>query len=277
MKRFEYSILRAVPNRRRGEIVNIGIAVFLNGRTDIRVLPSLNKLKAIDPNINVEPIYQLGNNLGQLLPHDTPPESRREILNGFGDIWASEIAWFSCLAKEYDSQVDAILRALVVPPARERKPGNAPTRLETTMRHNFSLHKVLGTSQDDIASHRVIPHYLIASEENLYADFMLKNGAWHVTETIDFRGTQKTVHNDKFKVSALKAITLYKATKVFKKCVPLVVYYADQEKLDEVQPHINLLSDHAERLYNYADPKDMASYMDYILKAAGMSPVTQLS
>lgn len=243
----------------------------------MRVLPALNKLKAIDPNVNIEPIYQLGNSIGQLLPHDAPPGSRRELLNGFGDIWASEIAWFTCAAKDYDSQVESILRVLVVPPARERTPSAAPTRLETTLRYNFSLHKVLGSSPGDIDKHRVISRYPIACEENLYADFVLKNGAWHVTETIDFRGAQKNVHNNKFKVSALKAITLYKASKVLRNCVPMVVYYADPDRLDDVQPHINLLSDHAERLYNYADPKEMASYMDYILKKAGMSPITQAS
>jgi hypothetical protein len=51
---YSYSVLRVIPNQRRGECVNVGVVVFRpDGDTQVRMLSSLNKVYALDANIDV--------------------------------------------------------------------------------------------------------------------------------------------------------------------------------------------------------------------------------
>ena len=56
---YQYSVLRVIPNKRRGECVNVGLVVFFNNKIDVRVLPSLNKVRAIDGKVDLSQIFEL--------------------------------------------------------------------------------------------------------------------------------------------------------------------------------------------------------------------------
>ena len=55
---FKYAVLRAIPDPRRGEVVNIGLAIFHEQTVDVRMAPTLSKVLALDPGID---IYQYQN------------------------------------------------------------------------------------------------------------------------------------------------------------------------------------------------------------------------
>jgi hypothetical protein len=44
---YQYSILTAIPDARRGERVNVGIVVFREGKADVRFVQAAFKLKAL--------------------------------------------------------------------------------------------------------------------------------------------------------------------------------------------------------------------------------------
>ena len=44
---YEYAVLTAVPNPRRGERVNVGIIVFRDDRIDVRFKEAVYKLRAL--------------------------------------------------------------------------------------------------------------------------------------------------------------------------------------------------------------------------------------
>jgi len=271
---FNYSILRVVPDSGRGETINIGVVVFLDDRLDARILPSLNKLRAIDPNVNLEAVYALPEELDRLAGRGTA-ELRNQMLQQLPFVSTSGLGWFEIADQQaYEATIENIMRRLVMPPARAARRERAPSHLDRDLKKQFAKKNILGDKLDDVNHHRIVHHYPISVDDNLYADFVLRNGAWHVTETLDLRAKPETVRGDKFKQAAVKAITLDRASKVLGNgFTPLVVYAADQATLDIAQSHINLLSDYAERLYNFLDPSDLNAYLSRIYDTVGLSTI----
>jgi hypothetical protein len=115
-----YAVLRVIPDPRRGEIVNIGVAAFLHDRLDIRLLSSLAKVRAIDPRIDLQALFELPRALESFVaPLDTV-EQRHAVLAGFPGISVSDLGWFQLAnPTDYEREIEQLLYDLVMPPARE--------------------------------------------------------------------------------------------------------------------------------------------------------------
>lgn len=112
-------------------------------------------------------------------------------------------------------------------------------------------------------------HYPIAEDQDLYADFALKNGEFHFTETLDFRVSEGQL-NKKFGEAAVSSLTLDKAVKVFgKKTKRIVLYAATASVEQQIGRHINLVSDHADKVLNYESRADRALFVEDVLTALG--------
>jgi hypothetical protein len=267
----EYAVIRVVPDLRRGESVNIGVVAFLPGRLDIRILPSLHKVAAIDPALDLEDVRGWIARFDDLVAVLPTTAERHAVLRQLGNVQLSDLGCFRLArADDYDREIAGILDDLVVPPVKPRR--NEPaTRLEAAIRNQFAAQRMLGRSLEDISDHKIVPRFPVAAGGKLSVDFALRNGGWHVTETIDFSGAPETLHGAKFQQAAVKSITLDAATRKLEgDVIPLVVYQAlSDEILELVQPSIDLLSDYAERLYNYADPDQRSAYFDRMGRIAG--------
>src|SRR5437660_42133 len=115
---YRYSVLRAIPDQRRGECVNIGVVVFKpGGGTDVRLLSSLNKLYALDANIDVEQFEELPQMIVDWVSSTDDIERRHESLKQFGIVTVSDLGLFQCDDKQYEWFVDQIMNTLVKPPA----------------------------------------------------------------------------------------------------------------------------------------------------------------
>ncbi len=84
----------------------------------------------------------------------------------------------------------------------------------------------------------------ISEEEELDADFILKNGAYHVTVTLDLR--KAAIGKAQ---AALKAIVLDKSSAVLggPGGVEKIAVYAASPDAHEFRPHIGILTDYATR------------------------------
>lgn len=266
----QYAIIRVVPDLRRGEIVNIGLVAFLPHTLDIRLLPSFNKVRALDPTLNEETLRDYTRLMETLTAPLDSIEQKHRVISNLGSVQLSALGEFSLTpSQDYEPALQAILADLVVPPARPRQRART-SRLETTMRKEFDALRLLGKNVDDIERHMVVHHYPVEEHGNLSVDFALRNGRWHVTETIDFSRVRRKLSATQFNAAALKAITLDAASRKLGHIVPLVVYQAaSDDVLEVVQPSINLLSDYAEQLYNYANPDERAAYFNRMARAAG--------
>lgn len=267
-----YAILRVVPDPTRGERVNVGIVVFLEDRMDIRISPSLHKVRVLDPRVDIDNLYNLPATLNEAVAPDSSVEERHRFLRSIGLVELTELGWFRVdQHDDYEKQIERIINNVVKTPSRPRTNIPRATRLETSVKNMFKARGLLGKSLSDIENHQVVYKYPVDLDENLYADFALRNGHWHITETLDLRGDAKKKKTDKLKLTALKAITLDRAMKKLEGTpVPLVVYAADADAEDAISPHINLISDYTERAYNFLDPKDLSDYFDRMIRVAGL-------
>lgn len=265
---FDYSLIRVVPDRRRGEWANVGVCVYLQGVLDIRIHHNHSKLRALHPALNLEFLNDLPAAWNALAGGDISAEDRQALLARMPLAHASPIARFNCDSSDYDRELDAILRDLVVPPPGRTQRIHEP-RLVTDLRNKFIKAQMFSVHPDDINAHRVVQRFPVQAQANLYADFAVKNGVLRLTETLDFRAKRATIQHDKPGQAALKAITLERATKLHQDCIPSVVYACKPEDRELIQPSLNLLADSAQRLYDAGNADDMSSYMDMMHTAVG--------
>jgi hypothetical protein len=264
-----YSILRLTPDAARGETVNIGIAVFLPDRIDVRVIPGAAKIRALNPNVSIDRLYALPELLNKMAGSLGNDSARLSVMQAFPLIELSDFGKFVSDARPYEDQVQSLLERFVKTPPRLRK-AEKISRLDKELRTAFSASKLLGDHATDIKSHLVIPNFAISEAEELYADFALKNGKWHITATVDFRVARTSIRSAKRGQAAIKAITLDSAVRRFgtSNTVPLTVYTANDEDRDLIEPQLAMLHDYSERVYDFSSANDRAAYMEHMVTAA---------
>ncbi len=268
---YKYSLIRVVPDPRRGEWLNAGLAVFLDQSIDVRLLPDVTKLRCIAPSLDRRLIDDLAPGWNAFCEGMESAEERQRALSRLSFAHASGLATFAASRETYEPTVQSIMRDLVIPPAARRLRYMPPeSRLQTTLKRIFRKQNVLGRFESDIDSHLIVPNFLIDEGARAHADFALKNGVLRVTETMDFRVSPEQIKQAKHNQGALKSITLDLARKKFKKCHTSVVYATNPGTEELIQPTIRMMSDYAQTLYHYNDPKDFDAYLHAMLKGSGL-------
>ena len=245
---FNYAILRASPDARRGECVNIGVIVFLPDRIDVRVSETRKTVVLTGKSWDsyVQDYAEL------LIASDNPDfddVERVGLLRSIqNEITMSDLGWFEARGtRQYEKSINDILKALVVRPKVPR--GSAAAKINSEISNHFRSAKIMAGADDDLASGKVIRNLVIDRDEGLSADFALQNGVLNVATTLDFRSSQPRKGQ-----AALKAITLDKARRVFdgSKVKRLAVYAVAPVRQDEVREHISLLRDYSDELFNWS-------------------------
>lgn len=275
MAKYEYSVLRLRPSKRRGEVVNVGLAIFLPDRTDIRLLPDVSKIRALDPNYDASFLQDIPSLINKFVSVSSPPPHRLKEIEILGVVEATDLGWFECDEDGYEKNVLDHLSRLVFVPRKtlERKP--RVTRLVKELKDNFLKKKILGKEIKDAEKHMVVSGFPIAEEEGLYADFAIRNGVWNFTESLDFRSSVEILRSKaKQEQVALKAITLDKSRKKFENSIPLVVYSVDKGMEDLIERHLQILKDYAKETFNYSDQEERDKFMKKMLAAAGVGQIS---
>jgi len=168
---------------------------------------------------------------------------------------------------EYQEQVRAVLGESVNPPSLAS--GNAApiTRrrnvVRRKLRDHFRARGLWSRNDEDIDNHRVVEHFPIAPAYGLIADFALKNGVMHVTETIDFE--VQSLKGKRIEAQA-KTLVLTEAVKVFGPDTRRYVVAAGSSQ-SEVQSSIALLRENAE-VFALESAEEMTRYVDRMASAA---------
>lgn len=262
---YKFAILRVVPDERRGERVNIGVVVFRPDGPDVRIFPSLAKVRALDATVDLDQLFLLPARLDQWLSKEESPESQHNALRHFGLVEVSELGTFEVRADDYESQVRHIMNTLVKPlpaPAGDVR----HTQIQKEVRDVFKMQGILGQKLDDIDKKLVVPNFPIGETENLTVDFALRNGGFHLTETIDYRVRRMT---DKQKETGLVAVKLHQASLKFGvETERTVLYYPPEGSSKALTPWINLLSEYADEVLNLASHDERQFYFRSIHEAA---------
>lgn len=265
MLRYEFSMIKISPDMVRGEVFNIGLIVFKPNGTDVRLTNSLNKIRMLgnefcEKNLNkvAEDIRWVSSNVEE--PKDICSFFREQII-------ISDPGFFTVQnADEYERKVHELLVNYIDPEKVASK--HYRKRITTNLKQKFIEYGIFGEDQGDIKNHKVIPSYPIAADEGLYADFLLKNGSYHLTETLDLRTDNKKV---KLGEAALKALTIDKARITLRGGVQSTLIFAvDNLAQEKTKIHqLNILRDRVQNSYNLNSKQDMSEYFDYMLSKAG--------
>lgn len=268
MSTYKYSIIRITPNPVRAETINVGIVVMKPSGPDVRVIDSPAKLKAITNMFGLEALENSQKQLEKILTSGLSIDQAALFFQG--SFTLSSVGTFNAAdERQYENKINELNKIFITPERAKRKTEVSQKRIITELKDRFEQEGIMGKNLQDISEHKVVQGYPLSESEGLYAELLLKNGVYHLTETLDLR-----ISNNRQKMgeSAFKAVTMNAAKTIWKSEVKtFVVFAADipQEKAHSQQ--LNLVGGYADNVFNLLSSDDMASYYDHMLVAAGKS------
>lgn len=264
MNTYRYSLIRLTPNFEKGETINVGLVVYLNQGIDVRIINSESKLKAIDTNLDLHYLNDLTDSLIHLSELVEDVELLPKLFKG--SLSLSSFGMFSVSSNEtYDDKIKNLMDRLINPHKKKYK--RVKRNIFFDIKEVFKKQGILGQSESDIFNHKVVTNFTISHDEGLVADFLLKNGKYHLTETIDFRAENIKKQMGE---AAVSAITISKANEVYLNNIDSFVIYAAETIAQEqsARKQLNLLEKHCDNLINSYSKSDMDFYYDRMLNAA---------
>ena len=258
---YKFSLLRVSASPPRDERLNVGLAVFRDGRLDVRLLRSLSKLNALSLSYDIDLIRSTAESLKDLdrslSDGRGPGEVRLSKLKEVAAFDFSPMGEFDARSPDaYEQQVSFLLKSFVEPePAPKKTSRGKGTKLVASLRNAFKSGRVLAQRGEDIDAHRVVPNVELAT--GLVADFVLKNGAMHVIETVDASAEASNVIKA-IKDIALSALTIEQARMTYGDgaTVGRLVYQASSE-MEALASSALLAAEHQRiELINWASGDD---------------------
>lgn len=265
---YKYSVIRITPNPVRAESINVGFVVTSSeGVADVRVLESYTKIKALTNDYSMEQLGELKDQLEKMLSC----LSLEQVAAFFkGSITLSSFGNFTAETKEeYDDEINKINRMYISPIRAGRRLPVTQKRIITELKDEFERFGMLGKNVNEIHDHKVVQGYPLSEAEGLYAELLLKNGAYHLTETLDFRSSNL---KQKLGDTAVKAITMNTAKTMWRDDVnTFLVYAAEASQERTYAQQLNLIHGYSDKMYNLLSSSDMSLYFEHMLSAVGKS------
>ena len=260
---FEYAVLTAIPDPRRGERVNLGVVVFGRDHLDVRLEDAGVKLRALTGETWDARLTAIERRIASLFEAGVSAKDLNSRI-GFCEtvVHPSALGSFAVDSdSDYERVLAEILQSLVILPKRERL--DRQSRINTEIALHFRKVGIMAKKAETINDGKVVRNFPIAPEEGLSADFALKNGKLCVTSTLDLRKQTANLAE-----AALKSIILDKAANIYGDEVKRIgVYAADDEAEVVFRTHIELLKDYAESVYNWSDLDGQRGFKNAIFDA----------
>lgn len=263
---YKYAIAQLEANPSRGERLNIGIVVFDPEGLRIHSARNLEKVRAISAAIDREMVEQALQNLtilDQSLQSDglVALGERMDALSRVSALAFSPVGrFFADSAGEYEISIHRLLTQLVEPePAPIKARPGKKTRLLSSIKSAFKSEKVLARKGEGIESHRIVLNQSLA--DGLNADLILKNGALHITQTVD------ASHIDRAR-RAIQEIGI--SSLVFEQAkinfgsnstVPRLVYSADSQMESSISAALGAAEHQGASLINWESRDDRSRFI----------------
>jgi len=270
----QYSLVRFQPDTTRQEVVNVGTVVFAEKGPRLTMATNLGKLTSLDPNLDLARVYARGSQL-------------QAVLNALWGIGAT-VEEITCRCSvgtgltlsptgmvrvdgvgNLELVVEELQRDFVAVPVRRRATQSRVSRLHTEMRTLFKQAGMLGKDPSDIDKHKVVPSFPIDPEVGLFAEFALRNGRLHVTETVDFRTATTTIKSQE---AQAKTLLLLQAREHLGE-TGLHRYVVVTGVDSRVQASLNLLGRHTEDLIVRESSEDWLRYVTAMSRAAQLASI----
>lgn len=261
---YHYVVLRLAPDAMRGELINVGIALFpKDGESKVITMATLNKLRAIDDSWDSSRLSSWTSNIQTILTRKKAVSDQLRTLEMFGFCEANAAGMFSAGSEE---ELAKRIREIKVKYVANKARFDAPkrekrTRLQTALRDQFKRMHVLGTQAGDLAEHLVVANVPVPGHDELKNDFVYKNGIYRLTQTLDYNVALDSLHN-KLAEACVKSTAAEMAARAYgENTLKMVVVDVPPALEDAADSHIDLLHARGFEIFRFNDSASMSSYM----------------
>lgn len=270
---YHYVVLRLAPDQTRGEVINVGIALFPDSEeARVVTMATLNKLRALDAGWDSQRLSAWTRGVQMVLENERSVAAQTQALARFGFCEPDAVGMFTSDSPEaLAARLKAIKATYVANKANEERPKREKrTRLQTALREQFKKMHVLGSDTADIANHLVVANVPVPAYDDLKTDFVYKNGVYRITQTIDYHVAPDSVHN-KLAEACVKSTAAELAMKAYGPDTQrLAVLDIPPGMEDATDQHVDLLLAQGFEVFHYGDSTSMETYLQ---KAAPASAI----
>lgn len=263
-----FSLVRYQPDMQRQEVVNVGVVVFADSGPVVSLASNQGKLLALDPNFRLARLYDQGKKLQdavrKMWEERQSADGLIELFGAGGALSLSPPGMLAAESRSIDSILEELHKDLVSAPVKSRSRAPQTSRLHTELRRVFRQAGILGSKPGDISRHLVVPNFPIDSEIGLFAEFALRNGMLHVTETVDFRTSTPSAKKQE---AQAKTLILVEALERLGSA-DLRRYVVVTGASSHVQASMNLLARYSDDFIVRESSEDWRRYVDAMHIAA---------
>ncbi|MFN3890503.1 MAG: DUF3037 domain-containing protein [Beijerinckiaceae bacterium] len=274
MERYrKYAVLRFAPANMRGEVLNIGIVVFGDSGLDLFLAKRLDKLKAMSAGISLSALHDLLQNISKIDAETvgsgpTSAEARAKRISRVGPLLLSDLGEVGSESETaFQRNVNVLLKALVEPEPAPPIMREKRTRLFSEVKKILKREKVLARRHEGLESHRIVSAYEF--DEGLVADLVLKNGRYHVIETVDAMSDEHQMRKAIFEV-AMSALVLERARMKFgtDEIAGRIVFSASPALERLVQPSLDAAEHQGAELVNWQSADQRNAFINKLATMA---------
>jgi hypothetical protein len=276
----KFHIIRYEPDPRRGERVNVGLLVINEGKPHVFMGRTVAKAQALSPQIVLSDVHAELQDQFEDLVTSRDGHARDLADLQIGPFTLSSPGMMVLRNRSLEEAATAAIKRLVDAPRRASM-REGRTRLHTEIKDRFRKAGKLGNSIDEVSHHKVVAGFELPGDEELVADFAYLNGAWHLTQVVDYRTTAKAAAS-KIKEVSIKGVTLDQAKRYTerllgdkKEVLPYAAVWVPDELERLVEPQLEVLNSYCRKLYRFNKPKEAEAY--YSLMADVMEGSSQIA
>ena len=270
-----FTLLQIVPDRLRGEVLNVGIVLHTETGPDLRLRMLPSRLKALAPSysrVNLEEWRQAW--LASLQRFESASQRWSWLKEAMAPLHLSETGG-TILAESQDdleAQVEGLLERLVMPPrttAAAARPRVRRSGLHSQLTTWLRAQHLYSSKIQDLSKNRVVSGYPLSVSEELFAEFALKNGAIHVIETLDLRGHSsytKPLRNE----ASHKALVLDLAQDELQDTSQRIAVIAADD-YSTMKPAVSMLNRKASTVVSMDSANDRQWLADFVAKSLHLS------
>lgn len=265
MNWFDFSIIKYMPNVKRGEIINIGLVIYGPNGVDFKFIDNYAKARMLDGVTNDLSIKNLNSSLSDILLTQDLNDGIELINELKKGIFLTKVSSFQLGKFEtYNQKVQKIYDDLIKPYSLiEPRPRKTTCRLMSDIKRKLNRQSLLSNNRDDLFNHKIIPSYVLSEKSGITADFMLKNGVYHMSSVVDFNVADTAL---KFKETGLKVLSFHEGEKQISKDIKkYFVYSADMKKENEISGHLGLVDGNCDIMFNMNSDNDSRRYYELMV------------
>lgn len=266
-----FTLLQIVPDRLRGEALNVGIVLHTEGGPELRLRMLPSRLKALAPSYARADLDEWHRSWVSTLQKFDNADSRWTWLkNAMAPLRLSETGGTITAqsASDLETQVEELLNRLVMPPrsvVATAKPRIRRSGLNAQLTTWLKAQRLYSAKLQDLSKNRVVSGYPLSMTEELFAEFALKNGAIHVIETLDLRGHQsytKPLRNE----ASHKALVLDLAQDELQESSQRIAVIAADDYAT-MKPAVSMLNRKASAVISMDSANDRQWLADFVSKS----------